>query len=271
MSLRVAQIFVHPIKAARAVSVGEAHASQRGLDGDRVLMVVSPEGDFLTQREHPELARLDARIAGGVVTLCADDGREVAVRLDQAGPALRARVWGDEVDAVDCGAQAAGLLTNLLGVSARLVRMAEGAARPVEARYAESAGDAVSFADGFPLLVTTEASVTAAAAWFGAPIDARRFRPNLVISGAEPFAEDAWHELAIGDTARVLLVKPCSRCSVVDVDPDRGTRRSGSLLGALAPHRTSQKHVMFGQNALIARPGPIRLGDRVELLRRHCA
>lgn len=261
--LVVGELYLHPVKSARAVRAMEADVGPTGLAHDREFMVVDPRGDFLTQREHPELARLGARIEDGVLVLEADDRRPVRVPVPPRGPQRTVSVWGDEVLADDCGAEAAGLLTNLLGRPARLVRTADGAVRAVDPAYAKE-GDRVSFADGFPILVTTTASIEAVRerAVAGA-VDARRFRPNIVVAGAGAFDEDGWSAIEIG-AVRLELVKPCSRCAIVDVDPDAGARHGG-VLAALASFRSEGNKVLFGQNALVRRTGRIRVGDPVTI------
>ncbi|HTJ83858.1 MAG TPA: MOSC N-terminal beta barrel domain-containing protein [Polyangiaceae bacterium] len=256
--MKVRALYVYPVKSGRGVAVRERDVGPTGLEGDRGFMVVDEHGAFITQREHPELARLRATLDGATLTLEADDGRPVAVDRACAGPEILVEVWGDRVPAVDCGGPAAGLLTNLTGRLARLVRLT--GPRPVDPEYAEPS-DTVSFADAFPLLVATTASIEHVARRIERPADARRYRPNIVIEHDEPFAEDAWTELEIGGV-RMALVKPCSRCSMLDVDPDTG-KRDGAVLAGLATLRTDRaKHkVFFGVNAIPRSFGSIAVGD----------
>jgi uncharacterized protein len=255
VTLSVGALWIHPLKSGAALCVPEATLGPRGLVGDRELMVVDLRGEFLTQREHPELAR---------IVLDPIDGTRFELRLgaglevSPSGPPMPVTVWGDHVIASDCGDGAAQLLSAALGRPVRLVGIGPSFDRPVDPSYA-GGEDRVSFADGFPVLVTTSASVAAAAALSGSAADARRFRPNVVIDGAEPFAEDGWHTLRIGDV-QLELVKPCSRCQVLDVDPDTGTRAPG-LLAAITPSRRRGNRVLFGQNALVRRCGALRVGD----------
>jgi len=262
--MHVEALFVHPVKAARAVAVDRAELCTTGFRHDRAFMIVDENGAFLTQRELPILARLDAVIAGGVLRLRGDDGRSVDVLLSAEGSAVSVEIWGESIAATDCGASVAGLLTNFAGTTARLVRMRDGFARGVDPLYAAT-GDTVSFADGFPLLVTTSASVAAARDAIGEMVDVRRFRPNIVVSGAASFAEDDWQRISIGETV-IDLVKPCSRCNVLDVDPDQG-RRTDHVLKALGRIRTIGKKVLFGQNGIPRVLGTISVGDAVEVVR----
>jgi uncharacterized protein YcbX len=262
--LQVDSLFIHPVKACRAVPVRSAELLSTGLRHDREFMIVDENGMFLTQRECPILARLAATAGDAALSLCGDDGRVVEVPYDIEGPAVEVEIWGDKVEATDCGAAAAGLLTTFAGTSARLVRMRDGFKREVDSDYAEG-GDIVGFADGFPLLVTTAAAIAAARDAIGPEVDVRRFRPNIVVAGADAFAEDDWQTLEIGETI-IDLVKPCARCRVLDVDPDTG-RGGGTVLKGLARMRTRAHKVLFGQNAIPRKLGRVAVGDPVRVLK----
>lgn len=262
--MHVEALFVHPVKACRAVPVRAAELLSTGLRHDREFLVVDEHSRFITQRECPALARLAATIHDGTLSLCGDDGRVVLVPLDVAGLDLEVEIWGEPVAATDCGAAAAGLLTNFTGSTARLVRMRDGFQRSVDSDYGER-GDTVAFADGFPLLVTTAAAVAAVRDAIGPHVDTRRFRPNIVVGGADAFAEDDWQTLEVGETT-IDLVKPCARCRVLDVDPDTG-QAGGSVLKGLAAMRTIDRKVLFGQNAIPRALGRIAIGDPVRVVK----
>jgi uncharacterized protein YcbX len=258
--LHVHSLFVHPIKSARAVRTEAIDVTATGPRYDRAFMVVDDRGEFITAREQPALARLEATIADEALRMVADGGHEVRVPLHGDGEPRRVRVFDDEVDAIDCGAEAAGLLTTQVGIVCRLVRMAEGARRSVDPRYARE-GDIVSFADGYPLLVTTTASLDAVFGALGAPTEPRRFRPNIIVACDEPFAEDGWSSLRIGAVS-IDLVKPCARCVMVDVDPAEG-KRSPGVLAELGKIRKVGNNVLFGQNGIPRALGTVRVGDVV--------
>lgn len=259
--MRVAGLIRYPIKSAQALRVTEAALTWTGLEHDRAFMIVDEDGSFLSQREHPALARLKVQLEGQAVTLVGDDG--VAVPVSADGPRSRARVWDDEVEVVDCGARVAGAITAHLGRPARLVKMANEARRVVDQRYGQP-DDLVSFADGFPILVATTGSLQHwqpghAREW---ALEALRFRVNLIVEHEVPFAEDGWAALTIG-SVRIDLVKPCSRCTMVDVDPRTGTRKGSPVLAELAKTRREGSRVLFGQNGIPRSLGTIRVGDPV--------
>lgn len=261
--ISAAALAIHPVKSARAVSVTEAVVTPRGLQHDRAFMVVDEQGDFITAREHPEMARLEAILEGDALRVVGDGGYDVRVSLTCEGERRRVRVWSDEVVAIDCGPEAAGLVTTHLGVLARLVRLPEEARRPVDPSFGE-AGDIVSFADGFPLLLCSTASLDAVFRPLEMESDARRFRPNLVARADEAFCEDGWTRILVGEVP-FDVVKPCSRCTMVDVDPDQG-RNDGRVLASLVPTRKIRNKVLFGQNAIPRGGGVIRVGDEIRVL-----
>jgi hypothetical protein len=171
-------------------------------------------------------------------------------------------VWDDSVVASDQGDAAATLLSDHLGQPCRLVRVDE--ARIADQAYA-APGTVVGFADGFPLLLITDASLGALNGRLPMPLPIDRFRPNLVVSGAEPFAEDGWRRIRIGDI-ELDVVKPCARCTITTVDQATGRRDGAEPLRALGTFRRGRRGVLFGQNLVHRSQGLLRVGDPVEVL-----
>lgn len=258
--MRVSEIWIYPVKSLGGGRVAHARVDDRGLENDRRFMVVDAADRFLTQREHPPMARIAARIERESLHLETAGRAPLVLPIAVEGPVRDVRVWGDRCRAIDAGEPAAGWLSEALEREVRLVRMPKSTRRQVDLRYA-SEGSLVSFADAFPLLVVGQASLDALNARLAQPVDVRRFRPNLVIAGGAPFAEDGWSELAIG-ALRFQVKKPCARCAIVNVDPDRGTRGTEPL-ATLATFRTIGGQVLFGQNLVHAREGELSEGDRV--------
>ncbi len=267
-------ITVYPVKGLRGVSVREATVEPWGLAGDRRWMVVDASGRFLTQRELPAMSRVAAAPDGeGGVALSAAGAGELRVPAPGADdpavgvPAVAVVVWRDHVRARAAGSRADAWLSAVLGRACRLVHMDDPAsARPVDPAHGRP-GDRVSFADGYPLLVTASASLDDLRARLARPVPMAQFRTNLVVSGTAPWAEDGWRRLRVG-TVALRAVKPCARCAVVAVDQDTGERsRDGEPLRALAAFRQSADgRVLFGQNLVPDGTGRIAAGDRVEVL-----
>ena len=176
-------------------------------------------------------------------------------------------MWRDRVSARDAGDAAAALLGAAIGVACRLVWLDDPRARPVDPGFAAAEGDTVSFADGFPVLLTTDASLASVNAELASPIPATRFRPNLVVAGATPWAEDGWRRIRVGEVA-FAVAKYCERCIVTTIDPETGLRPDhAEPLRTLARlRRTATGGVTFGQNLIPASTGAVAVGDEVEVL-----
>lgn len=262
--MRLADIRTYPVKGLKGLSVSSADVEPWGLAGDRRWMVVDERGRFLSQRELPALARIRATPTGGGLRLSGDGRDDLLLAAPLPDAAVEVTVWRDRLRASAAGPEADAWLEGALGRPCRLVHMADPeSARPVDPEYG-GPGDRVSFADGFPLLLTTTASLADLADRAGFALSMDRFRTNLVIEGAEPWAEDGWSEIRVGE-AVFALVKPCARCAVTTVDQDTGERhpRTEPLRTLAAFRRNARGQPIFGQNLIPRALGTIRVGDRV--------
>ena len=268
MATTLAALHVYPVKGLKGVDVTEARATARGLEFDRRFMVVDESGTFLSQREQPKMATIWTDIADGQLVLSVPDLDEVAVPLLPTGPAtLRVRVWRSVVDAAPVSAEADEFLSAYLGRPCRLVYMPDTTRRLSNPQYA---GDdkVVSFADGYAYLVIGAASLAdlnqRMAARGKPPLPMNRFRPSIVLSGSDAYAEDSWQELRIGG-ARLAAAKPCGRCQVTTTDQSTGEVMGPEPLATLSTYRESAEFgVMFGMNYVTLEAGKLRVGDRVE-------
>jgi uncharacterized protein len=264
--MRVTQLYVYPIKGAAGVPLTAARLDAFGIEHDRRWLVVDDAGEFITQRNAAGLGLLQPQLEPGSLVLRSARAGELRLPLAPASSGLarvRARVWDDEVEAEDAGAAAASYLRSHLGFGARLLYMPAATVRQVDLAYARP-GDRVSFADGFPLLLLTQESLDALARRVGQPLPMLRFRPNIVVAGATPHAEDAWQRIRVGRIA-CDVVKPCARCVVTTLDP--ATAVGGDEpLRTLATYRRWQGKVWFGQNVIHRAQGAIAVGDGVEVL-----
>lgn len=262
--MHVAALYHYPVKSLCGQAVDVLRLDALGPLDDRRWMLVDAAGTFVTQRMHGQLVRIRARSDGVQLQLNLPDGQILG--FEASDVQVSVRVWRDEVPAL-LATGPSETLSAYLGVPVRLVRLPDAPVRRIDpARVPEERF--VGFADGFPILVTHQASLAAVESWVGRPLDMRRFRPNIVIAGADPFAEDHWQSLQIGEVV-LDLVKPCSRCVMTTVDPDTGVREAdGQPLKALSLHRKTAEGVIFGQNALHRTPGVLRVGDPVRVLAR---
>jgi hypothetical protein len=256
------QIWIYPIKSCAGIARSSARVTLRGLEHDRRWMVANARGLFVSQRTVPEMALVQVALGehGLVVTRAGLPALELPfVYAD--GARVDAEVWGDTVPAVRHD-EGSAWFARALGEPVQLVCMPDDARRPVEPEYARG-DDIVSFADGFPLLVVNRASLEALD-----DADVRRFRPNLVVAGAAPWAEDDWRALAVGGGGLTLRTpKPCARCSIPGVDPDTG-KTTKEPLRTLARLRTRDHKTWFGINAIPDGEGTLHVGDGVHPLDR---
>lgn len=262
--LSVQALIVYPIKSTRGWVVPSAEVEPRGLRHDRRWMLVRPDGAALTQRELPRLGRIAAMPAGEGLRVRAPGRAPLDVPTPGSGASrLTVTLWKDRVAGTVADADAHRWFSEYLGVEARLVYMSGHTVRPVDPDYAVGASH-VSFADGFPLLLTTTASLEDLNRRLDAPLPMRRFRPNVVVAGAEPYAEDRWRTIRAG-TVDFHVVKPCARCVVTTTDPETGAR-GREPLHTLATYRRKNGKVYFGQNLIPGGSGTIRVGDPVTVL-----
>lgn len=262
--MHLAALGLHPLKSGRALSPQVAAVEPAGLRHDRRWMIVDAAGRFVSQREDPRLGRIVPSIDDDALRLSAPGAPDLTVPLrPAAGPARRVTIWDDEVEARGCGDAADTWVEGVLGAGHRLVVLADPTARPADPAYARE-GDAVSFADGFPYLLTTTASLDELTRRAGTALTMARFRPNLVVAGATPFEEDRWRRIRVGEVV-FRVVKPCARCVVTTLDPD--TLEAGpEPLRTLARFRAVDGKVHFGQNLLLDGGGTLRVGDPVEVV-----
>jgi hypothetical protein len=241
-----------------------------GVRDDRRWMTIDRAGAPITQREAPHLARLRAQSASEGLRLKWEyDGARMIVERPAPGSArLPVTIWGDTVHLPLADGAANDWLSARLAREARLAWMPDDVERPVNPRYARP-GDRTSLTDGYPLHIIGSGSLADLNARLERPVGIERFRPNIYVEGPPAFDEDSWAEVRIGE--RVLrVVKPCPRCAVITVDPATG-ERGREPLRTLSAYRKREGGVMFGQNALHAGTGRLRVGDPVEVLSRRDA
>lgn len=261
--IAVSGLSVYPVKSCAGISRQSLSFDDIGPLDDRRWMIVRENGEFLTQRQLPKLALLQASPQGSGLMLEWQSRFCAVAEPGDRGDALAVQVWNDTVLALDAGDVVADWLSRQLDTPCRLVQMPPGTKRHVDPDYA-TRGELVSFADGFPLLLISEASLDDLNSRLENPVPMDRFRPNIVVSGCEPFAEDAWRHIRIGELD-MQLAKACSRCTVPSIDQQTG-ERNGEILQVLASYRRRDRQTYFGQNLLHNEPGTISLGEEVIVL-----
>ncbi len=272
-AVKVGGLWIYPVKSLGGVAVPSADLEPRGFAGDRRWMIVDAAGRFVTRREVPSLARIAmSLVAEGGYRLSAPEGEALLAAEAEGGVLTPVIVWRDTVEALVVENDSSRLISAVAGRPLRLAFMPEASRRAVDSAYAMP-GEHVSFADGFPLLVTTQASLAALNTALDRPVPMERFRPNIVIAGdeMEPWAEDSWPRITIGNVG-LRFTKPCSRCIVITQNPHSGDREEGNAVPMTLRRlgRVGREGVLFGMNAVPEVLGRIMVGDAVRAVLPSC-
>ena len=281
--MEITEINIYPIKSLKGIALSESVVEKRGLRLDRRWMLTDPDGMFFTQREVPKMAAITVRVESGELRVESESGENLSVPFEpDRGSRQNVVVWQSEVESVVYNGQFSEWFSDALGRKCQLVVMPESWDRHVNEQF-DSGGDIVSFADGYPLLLANEASLEELNDRIGdekARVPMNRFRPNLVVSGAEPFAEDMWRRIKIGETI-FRVPKPCARCVIPTIDQDTGEFDGKEPSRTLATFRRPRQvypdtfasyafqgnEVLFGTNLIPENAGAVvRIGDDVEVL-----
>lgn len=270
MSASVQALYRYPVKAGAGNRMQEATIGARGFRWDRRWMVVEPDGTFMTQRAYPRLALVRPEFAEGRLRLhfgaTQTGGGEDSVEFGQPGDdadRMEVDVWGDRVVARRVASRADRWLSEKLGVECALVFMPDSTSRRMDS---EEAGDdtIISFVDGHPFLLIGRASLRELNRRLPTPIAMDRFRPNIVIDGVGPFAEDDWERIRIGDV-RFRVVAACTRCSVTTVDQSTGQKGEEPLATLADFRRNDEGKVVFGRYLVHQSEGRVSEGDEVTI------
>lgn len=287
----ISEINIYPIKSLKGISLSEALVEKRGLRYDRLWMLTDTDGMFFTQRETPKMAAITVAVDFGGLTVTADGFPDLRIPAEpDRGKRQNVTVWKSSVGCEVYVGEVSEWFSDVLQRKCQLVRMPDTSERHVSERF-DTGKDIVSFADGYPLLLIGEASladlnerIAKSAADADeeppAPIPMNRFRPNVVIVGGDPFEEDKWSMIRIGETV-FRVAKPCARCVVTTVDQKTGEFDGKEPLKTLASYRMAKDvfpksyesfghtatAVLIGENLIPENPGStLRTGDGVSVM-----
>ncbi|MEO8669921.1 MAG: MOSC N-terminal beta barrel domain-containing protein [Tahibacter sp.] len=266
MQPTLSRLHIFPIKSCAPLTPDMAPVEKRGLQFDRRWLIVDADGQFLTGRQLPRLTLVRAQPDALGLDLDAPGMNRCRIRVPSAdAPRRLVQVWKNSINAVCADGLADAWISAYLGREAHLVYMDSDAHRAVDPDYATD-GDEVSFADAFPLLLISSSALDQLNARMASPVPMLRFRPNLVVSGTAPHAEDDWRRVRIGGV-EFDVVKACTRCVFTTVDFERGALDpSGEPLRTLITYRRTPSGVTFGQNLIARGSGILRIGDAVTVL-----
>ncbi len=257
----ISELYIHPIKSAAAIAVDSLTYIDLGPKYDRQWVLVDQNGTFISQRSLPKLCFIRPSVKGSKLTVEAPG--QPPIHVTHNGEQSKLSIWNDQVVGQDCGNEIAIYLSEYLGKPCRLIEVSPATQRLVDTNYAK-AGQLVGFADGFPTLIANKASLEEFNGHLESPIDMRRFRPNIVVDGDQPYVEDQWRSLQI-NKIRFDLVKPCSRCIMPSINPETAGKDM-QVNDVLLKTRRRDGKTYFGQNALHQGVGKISIGDVVELI-----
>lgn len=255
-------LYRYPIKSTAGEGLDRVLVTEEGVLRDRRFMLAKPDGSFVTARKYAGLQRVFARFDGEQLCLTHDDHPAISESRNVfALQPFDTQVWGDDFAALTTTIRLDAWFSRIIGEPVHLLWLGERSNR-----RREEIGVRVSFADGYPLLLTAEASLADVNARTDGSHVMAQFRPNVVVSGSDAFAEDGWTRIRIGDVV-FRVDKPCGRCVMITVDPARGERRpDGEPLRTLGRYRRQGKDICFGQNLVAENTGELVVGQAVEIL-----
>lgn len=260
------QISIYPIKSCSGISLQSSQVMNRGFPQDRRWLLVDKGGRFISQRTTPLLSQIKISLTNDHLQVNHAGKSQLNLSLTiQSNTHRKSSIWKDEVDGIWVGQEYDSWFSDVLGQQVHLVHMNEDVHRPLVKKYLpQERSFEVSFADGFPYLLTSQESLDDLNSRLTNPIPMDRFRSNLVVSGFHAFAEDEWKKVGIGEV-EFLVVKPCARCQVTTIDQQTGVS-SKEPLKTLASYRKQNGKVMFGMNLVAINTGRVNLNDPVTIM-----
>ncbi|MGP8306028.1 MOSC N-terminal beta barrel domain-containing protein [Vibrio sp. YIC-376] len=259
----LSQINVFPVKSVGGVSLSSAWVEKQGLSFDRRFMIAKADGSMITARKFPQMVTVKSALLADGVVFSSLGMEPLKIRYqDFKMQETPATVWNDTFTAYTTTDAADDWFTSVLGLRVELLFCGEQSNR-----VRDKFGHNVSFADGYPVLVISQASLDELNKRSSEQHSMDQFRTNLVVADTKPFEEDSWKRIRIGEVEFESL-KPCERCILTTVNTQRGTfRESKEPLKTLQQFRANERGgVFFGQNLVARNEGIIRQGDKVEVL-----
>lgn len=264
-NITITHLSIYPVKSLAGISLQESELDSMGLKYDRRWMLVSPDGMFLSQRKVPKMALIKTALdAAGKLTLSTEGKEDHHVaEVNSSSETMSVRIWRDTLQVMMVGHKCDAWLSKALGVDCHLVFISDDTVRQCDLDYANK-GDRTGFSDGFPILLISQASLQDLNSRLEEPVEMRRFRPNIVVTGCEPYAEDNWKSFSTSGI-EMRGVKLCSRCVLTTVDPETGERKNKEPLATLSTYRKQGKAVNFGLNVIQQSHGVLRVNDNIKI------
>jgi len=246
--IKITELYIYPVKSLAGISMKKSELSQFGLQNDRRWVIVDKDGMFMSQRTTPKMATIKTVIENNQLSL-SHDGEEIKVPITtRQSKTMQVTVWNDSLKAQKISPKIDKWLSEILGQSCHLVYMPKSAERQIDKDFAQDM-QYVSFADAFPILLVSQASIDDLNKRLEKPVNINRFRPNIVVDGVAAFAEDSWNDFSI-NKIHYSMAKPCSRCIMPSINQEKGVQDNVKLLAVLNKYRKFDKKIKFGVNIL---------------------
>lgn len=264
MSIQVSQLFYYPVKSLKGIGCSGFALDEFGPKWDRRFMLIDEKGRFFTQRQCPKMGQIHVSVDDQTITLSmAGEETTSSLQLDRFDQ-IEVQVWSDRVKAREMPSDVNKWLSDRLSRDVRLCFIEQDTIRQVDIDYS-ILGDRVSFADGFPLLILSEATIEFLSGKLDFVLDAIRFRPNIVVSGCGAFEENTWTRIKINNI-NIDIVKPCSRCVIPTINPVDGEKQQ-DVMKVMLEYCKIGNQVYVGQNAIHRSLGDIRVGHQVHIIK----
>jgi len=266
--LRLTEIWIYPIKSLGGIRMKSAKVFEKGLEYDRRWMLIDRDNDFMTQRIYPKMAlfKLQFRtrwlLPSKFKITYGKDSISLSLNHSFISKPIKAIIWDDEVEVYEVDKKYSNWFSNHLGIECKLVSFPENNSRPVDQNY-QINHEQVSLADAYPLLLIGEQSLADLNSRLDEPVPMNRFRPNLVVSGSQPYEEDGWKNFSVGKN-KFAGAKPCARCVLTTVNQNTG-EQGIEPLATLSKYRKEGNKVLFGQNLIAIDHDEIHEGDEITL------
>lgn len=259
--MKIKEIIIYPVKGLSGVSLFQCKVSQNGLENDRIYMLSDPNGALISQRTTSQLSLMKVSRKDNAWQISYKDHRLDIVDNSMSENKMEVDVWGSRFYCNEVDPLCSDWFSEQLDMECKLMVMPSSDTRVKKFDIAPFE-TTVSFADGYPILLIGEASVSLLNNKLAQPIRANRFRANLIIESDEPHVEDTWKDIRIGDQVILRNIKPCVRCQVITIDQDTG-RQGKEPMKTLSTYRKSDNKICFGSNAIVVEHGKISIGDNI--------
>ena len=262
-SIQVSNLAIHPIKSSQGIELQQTQVELAGFEFDRRFVVIGKNNKAITGRTHPILTQMKISLNATGMVVEAPGMERLTIEYDDfSSQYLETRVWASISQGQHCGNSYDQWFQQFLGLDCHLVYFG-----PKTTRQIKDFDQPVGFADGYPVLLTSEASLADLNSRSKHHHQMAQFRPNLVVKNTEPFTEDTWQRIRVGEV-EFRVHSPCSRCNFPNLNLQTvKPHPDNEPTSVLRPYRTGAKNkVYFGQNIIPLNEGIIRLGDVVEIV-----